>query len=284
MRPSDLRTIPRLIALLTLALLAAGCTVLAAGQGRTPAPATSLPASANSPVVATQATAGLLPPTATNPPPAGGSPIATPAPTSSVRSGSTSEPPVATGNSPASTSGPLTTAPVPGGPQTPATVATAAAATAITPPSTPAVISGTAPAATPGTPILYQDDFTNPASGWPNELVFQDYYVGYHEPDFYHVEVHTPNDNADRRRAGAHLRRLLSRDPGPGLEGQHRPQRRLPLRSGRAARGQPLLRLCHLARARKTWYVLKSSADRQQVLSQGTQDAIHGLQARIPCA
>jgi hypothetical protein len=52
----------------------------------------------------------------------------------------------------------------------------------------------------PGAPaaanVLYQDDFKDPASGWPDELVFQDYYVGYHEPDFYHVEVHVSNDSA----------------------------------------------------------------------------------------
>ena len=33
--------------------------------------------------------------------------------------------------------------------------------------------------------VLYEDDFADPASGWPNELVFDNYYIGYHEPEFY---------------------------------------------------------------------------------------------------
>lgn len=39
--------------------------------------------------------------------------------------------------------------------------------------------------------VLYHDDFTNPASGWP-ENKFDNYFVGYHEPEFYHVEVSSP--------------------------------------------------------------------------------------------
>ena len=39
---------------------------------------------------------------------------------------------------------------------------------------------------------LYHDDFTNPASGWPEEK-FDNYFIGYHEPEYYHVEVSSPN-------------------------------------------------------------------------------------------
>ena len=44
--------------------------------------------------------------------------------------------------------------------------------------------------------VLYQDDFTDPKSGWPNNLEFGNYYIGYHEPNHYHVEVHVPYDSA----------------------------------------------------------------------------------------
>jgi hypothetical protein len=44
--------------------------------------------------------------------------------------------------------------------------------------------------------IIYRDDFTDPKSGWPNSLEFGNYYIGYHEPNHYHVEVHVPNDRA----------------------------------------------------------------------------------------
>jgi len=36
--------------------------------------------------------------------------------------------------------------------------------------------------------VLYRDDFTNLASGWPS-ADFGDYYIGYHEPEYYHVEI-----------------------------------------------------------------------------------------------
>ena len=51
-------------------------------------------------------------------------------------------------------------------------------------------------AAPASTGVLYQDDFTDPKSGWPNNLEFGNYYIGYHEPNHYHVEVHVPHDRA----------------------------------------------------------------------------------------
>jgi hypothetical protein len=42
--------------------------------------------------------------------------------------------------------------------------------------------------------LLYYDDFTDPSSGW-GRLSFDNSYIGYHEPRFYHVEVHAPNDD-----------------------------------------------------------------------------------------
>ena len=39
---------------------------------------------------------------------------------------------------------------------------------------------------------LYHDDFTDPTSGWP-EAKFDNYFIGYHEPEYYHVEVTSPN-------------------------------------------------------------------------------------------
>ncbi len=40
--------------------------------------------------------------------------------------------------------------------------------------------------------MLYQDDFTNPTSNWP-EKKFDNYFIGYHEPEYYHVEITSPN-------------------------------------------------------------------------------------------
>jgi hypothetical protein len=40
--------------------------------------------------------------------------------------------------------------------------------------------------------ILFQDNFTNPTTGWP-EAKFDNYFIGYHEPEYYHVEIDSPN-------------------------------------------------------------------------------------------
>jgi hypothetical protein len=40
--------------------------------------------------------------------------------------------------------------------------------------------------------VLYEDDFTNPTTGW-TERKFDNYFIGYHEPEYYHVEIDSPN-------------------------------------------------------------------------------------------
>ena len=49
----------------------------------------------------------------------------------------------------------------------------------------------------PGTEqnVLYQDDFTNKATRWP-EVDFGDYFIGYHEPEYYHIEIKTAHAQA----------------------------------------------------------------------------------------
>ena len=43
-----------------------------------------------------------------------------------------------------------------------------------------------------GLSVFYQDDFTNPATNWP-EKKFDNYFIGYHEPEYYHIEITSPN-------------------------------------------------------------------------------------------
>ena len=45
------------------------------------------------------------------------------------------------------------------------------------------------------TDVLYHDDFNSPVSGWP-EAKFDNYFVGYHEPTYYHVEIDSANYHA----------------------------------------------------------------------------------------
>jgi hypothetical protein len=54
----------------------------------------------------------------------------------------------------------------------------------------------TEPAATsepaPDENVLYQEDFTNPATGWA-AAEFGSYFIGYHEPESYHIEIQSPH-------------------------------------------------------------------------------------------
>jgi len=79
--------------------------------------------------------------------------------------------------------------------ETPVSVATQPAVPAPTQPpvDTPEESPTDTPTATLEPGVIYEDDFTNPGSGWQS-LDFDSYYIGYHEPEFYHVEVHAPND------------------------------------------------------------------------------------------
>ena len=40
--------------------------------------------------------------------------------------------------------------------------------------------------------VLYEDVFTNPATGWA-AAEFDNYFIGYHEPEYYHVEIKSPH-------------------------------------------------------------------------------------------
>jgi len=40
--------------------------------------------------------------------------------------------------------------------------------------------------------ILYQDNFTNPNTGWSEEK-FDNFFIGYHEPEYYHIAISSPN-------------------------------------------------------------------------------------------
>jgi hypothetical protein len=44
--------------------------------------------------------------------------------------------------------------------------------------------------------FLLSDDFRDSTSGWPTGQRFDNYYVGYHEPEWYHVEVQSENEYA----------------------------------------------------------------------------------------
>ena len=126
--------------------------------------------------------------------------------------------------------------------------------------------------------VLYQDHFTDPKSGWPDELVFQNYYVGYHEPDFYHVEVHVPNDSAIVTAPGQTFDNYQAETQVTVSKANTAPNG--DFRYGLVVRRSGNRYYAFTISPRtKTWYVLKSGSGNLKVLAQGTQETIRGLEA-----
>jgi hypothetical protein len=126
--------------------------------------------------------------------------------------------------------------------------------------------------------VLYEDDFTDPASGWPNELVFDNYYIGYHEPEYYHVEVRGPHNRAvvvlpeqsfDDFVAETEVF-VSQENTAPNGDFRYGLVVR---RSGEQYYGFTI------SPHTKTWSVLKSSPSGLEVLDEGTENSIQGLDA-----
>jgi hypothetical protein len=146
-----------------------------------------------------------------------------------------------------------------------------------TPAPEPAAAQVSAPTQGPETPagVLYTDDFTRPDSGWPGTTVFDNYYIGYHEPEYYHVEVRVPHDSEvvvlpehsfDDFSAEA---QVFPDQANTAPEGD--------FRYGLAVRraGRQFYAFTISSRT-QAWTVLKSSPASLEVLAQGSDDSIRG--------
>ena len=122
--------------------------------------------------------------------------------------------------------------------------------------------------------VLYHDDFTNPATGWPEEK-FDNFFIGYHEPEYYHVEVSSPNYKA------------TVFEPGKQSYGDVTIEVKAFTASSKTAEtgdfnfgvvfrrsGDQYYAFVISQRAKK-WYVLKSSPTALTVLAEGTDEGIH---------
>jgi formylglycine-generating enzyme required for sulfatase activity/tRNA A-37 threonylcarbamoyl transferase component Bud32 len=123
--------------------------------------------------------------------------------------------------------------------------------------------------------LLYQDEFTDPASGWPT-LSQNNHHFGYHPPDYYHVEVSAPNDHV-----------VVSRGPSfddVSVETEvfvdHTDTETGDFRYGLALRrsGDQYYAFTISPRT-QTWRVFKSSQAGLAVLAEGPDDSIQGLNA-----
>jgi hypothetical protein len=124
--------------------------------------------------------------------------------------------------------------------------------------------------------FLLEDDFTNPATSWPDKK-FDNYFIGYHEPEYYHVEVTGPNYKTavfapEKQQFG---------DATIELQVMTAAQKTAPsgdFRYGVAFRrsGDQYYAFTISPRSKK-WYVLKSSPNALTVLKEGTDEGIHDL-------
>jgi hypothetical protein len=126
--------------------------------------------------------------------------------------------------------------------------------------------------------LLYQDDFTNPATSWPDRK-FDNYFIGYHEPEYYHVEVTGPNykttvfepQKQSFNDATVELD-VLTVSAKTAPEGD--------FRYGIAFRRAGDQYYAFVISPRnKQWFVLKNSPSGITVLAEGTDESIHELDA-----
>jgi hypothetical protein len=123
--------------------------------------------------------------------------------------------------------------------------------------------------------VLYQDDFKHLDTGWP-ELVFDNSYLGYHEPEWYHIEVQDANDseivaipemNLDDFTMEVAVFTEMSRSETQG-----------DYRYGLVFRrsGNQYYAFV-ISPVTKEWFVLKGSPTALEVLQEGSDDSIQGL-------
>jgi hypothetical protein len=128
----------------------------------------------------------------------------------------------------------------------------------------------------PADHILYHDDFTNPASGWV-EKKFDNYFIGYHEPEYYHVEVSSPN-----------YKTTVFEPEKKNFDNVTIEVKALSASSKTSEKGDfsfgPVFRRSGdqyyaftISQRNKKWYVLKSSANEIAVLAEGTAENIHDV-------
>jgi hypothetical protein len=121
---------------------------------------------------------------------------------------------------------------------------------------------------------LYEDDFTDPSTGWP-EAKFDNYFIGYHEPEYYHVEVDSPNYKTAV---------FVPEKPSFGdatIEVKVQTNSKKTAAEGDFIYGPAFRRsgdqyyAFAISTRSKKWYVLKSSPSELVTLAEGTDASIH---------
>jgi hypothetical protein len=133
-----------------------------------------------------------------------------------------------------------------------------------------------APVQGPQETVIYQDDFTNPATGW-TERTFDNYFIGYHEPEYYHIEI----SGSNYRTTVFEPQNGIFEDVTLELQVFTNSAKTAPegdFRYGLALRrsGDQYYAFTISQRTKK-WYILKSSPNQLETLQEGTDPSIHDL-------
>jgi predicted DNA-binding protein (MmcQ/YjbR family) len=124
--------------------------------------------------------------------------------------------------------------------------------------------------------ILYESDFTELDERWPLVQEFDNSYIGFHEPEWYHVEVHSPFDDEVVTLKGESYEDITTEVvvfAEPSLtepEGD--------FRYGLVFRRAGKQWYAFVVSPKtQSWWVLKSSPSGLEVLEEGNHNSIHGV-------
>ena len=123
---------------------------------------------------------------------------------------------------------------------------------------------------------LIQDDFTNPTTGWPEEK-FDNYFIGYHEPEYYHVEITSPNYRTvvfepEKR----NFSDVTIEVKAFAVGSRSSPEGDLTFGLAFRRSGDQYYAFTISPRTKK-WYVLKSTPNALIVLTEGSEEGIHDM-------
>ena len=132
----------------------------------------------------------------------------------------------------------------------------------------------TSPIANADANALYHDDFTNPASGWPEEK-FDNYFIGYHEPEYYHVEISSPNYKTTVFEPDNQIYSDVTIEVNAFTASSKTAETGDYIFGPAFRRSGDQYYVFAISQRAKKWYVLKSTPTELLVLAEGTDEEIH---------
>jgi formylglycine-generating enzyme required for sulfatase activity len=131
-------------------------------------------------------------------------------------------------------------------------------------------------AAAPVVDLLYEDTFADPATGWLEEdEEGASYRVGYHPPDYYHVEVRAANDHITASAPGTFSDLTAETELFVDFTDTEAGDFRYGLMLRRMAEDK--FYAFTISSRTGSWYVLKQTSAGLEVLAEGTVDTLRGF-------